>query len=222
MIHHVAPDGSPVEIYRHLPPGPEVDLIEAAIEPASEILELGCGTGRLTRALLARGHRVTAVDESAAMLAELPDVPAVEPVQADILDLALGRRFPVVVLASHFVNAPAPLGRRFVEAAARHVADGGAVPIEAYRHDTDWAAAVGRRSEVGPVGITVTRATIRGDHLDAAVAYDLGERRWEQPFDATLLDEAGLRGLLADAGLRFDRWLDDARSWFRARSYRPG
>jgi len=216
MTDGVAFDGSPVEIYRHLPAGPEIDLIDGAIGPASAILDLGSGTGRMTRALIARGHRVTAVDNSAAMLAALAGLPDVETVEADMLELELGRRFAVVLLASHFVNTPAPEGPRFLETAARHVSADGAVLIEAYSNDLDWAASVGRRSTIGPVGITVMEATVSGDHLDAVVAYDLGDRRWEQPFNATLLDEDGLRDLLARAGLRFDRWLDAARTWLVA------
>jgi hypothetical protein len=69
---------------------------------------------------------------------------------------------------------------------------------------------------MGPVGITVTAATVDGDRLDAVVAYDLGARRWEQPFSALLLDEASLRAIVAAAGLAFDGWLDESRSWFRA------
>ena len=40
----------------------------AAPEPGAEVLELGCGTGTLTALLLARGARVTALDQNPAML----------------------------------------------------------------------------------------------------------------------------------------------------------
>jgi SAM-dependent methyltransferase len=216
MTDEVAPDGSPVEIYRHLPVGLEADLIDAAIRPGSEILELGSGSGRVTRALVERGHRVTAVDNSAAMLAELADLANVEPIEADIETLDLNRHFSVVLLASHFINTPEPLGDRFVASAARHAATSGAVLIESYRQGIDWVESVGRRSEMGPVGITVTAATVDGDRLEAVVVYDLGERRWEQPFSARLLDESGLRAIVAAAGLAFDRWLDESQTWFRA------
>jgi SAM-dependent methyltransferase len=46
-----------------------------------DVLDLGAGTGKLTRTLVAAGHRVTAADPSAQMLAvladELPQVPTV-------------------------------------------------------------------------------------------------------------------------------------------------
>jgi SAM-dependent methyltransferase len=51
---------------RHRPNYPE-ELIDHACEvagigPGDEVLEIGCGTGQLTRALLARGLRVTAIE----------------------------------------------------------------------------------------------------------------------------------------------------------------
>jgi SAM-dependent methyltransferase len=212
----VAPDGSPVEVYRNLPTRGEPEIIDAAIPQASTILELGCGTGRVTRALVARGHRVVAVDNAAEMLAELDGLAGVEPVGADIIGLDLGRRFAVVLAGSHLVNTPAPEGDGFVATAARHVAPDGAVLIEAYPVGLDWPATVGVRSSVGPVGVTVTSAAVNGALLDAVVVYDLDGRTWEQPFVARLLDEEGLRRVVIAAGLRFDRWLDERAGWFRA------
>ncbi len=51
---------------RHRPAYPE-ELIDCACEiagvaPGAEVLEIGCGTGQLTRGLLARGLRVTAIE----------------------------------------------------------------------------------------------------------------------------------------------------------------
>jgi ubiquinone/menaquinone biosynthesis C-methylase UbiE len=51
---------------RHRPTYPE-ELIDCACEvagvaPGDEVLEIGCGTGQLTRSLLARGLRVTAIE----------------------------------------------------------------------------------------------------------------------------------------------------------------
>jgi hypothetical protein len=81
----------------------------------------------------------------------------------------------------------------------------------------DWPAAVGRRSAAGPVGITVTRATVEGDCLSAVVRYDLDGRTWDQRFTARLLDESALSGRLDTAGLAFDGWLDVRAGWFLAR-----
>jgi SAM-dependent methyltransferase len=212
----VAPDGSPVDIYRALPRPTEADAIHAAIPAGSTVLDLGCGTGRFARALAELGHEVTAVDHEPAMLEALDDAEGVEPVGADITALDLGRSFGVVLLASHLVNDD-DLGPRALAVARDHVTRDGLVIAEVYAPSTDWPAAVGRRSELGPVGVTVTEAEVKGDVLSASVRYDLGERTWDQPFGARLLDEAAVTTRLADAGLRFDGWLDEGRGWLIAR-----
>ena len=42
-----SPDGSPVEVYTVLPPGPELDLVVSVTPDGGRILDLGCGPGRL-------------------------------------------------------------------------------------------------------------------------------------------------------------------------------
>src|SRR5688500_18256195 len=68
----VTRDGSPVEVYRRLPATGEAELIHRAIPAGATVLDLGCGTGRIARGLVALGHPVTGVDDSPAMIAELP------------------------------------------------------------------------------------------------------------------------------------------------------
>ena len=82
----VAPDGSPVEVYLRLPPRGEAEIIHAAIPAAAEVLELGCGVGRITHELIRLGHPVVAVDESPEMLAH---VLGAETVRARIEELEL-------------------------------------------------------------------------------------------------------------------------------------
>jgi SAM-dependent methyltransferase len=60
----ITPDGCAVALYERLPPGDEPDVIARAAPAGSAILELGCGTGRITRPLAERDFTVTAVDES--------------------------------------------------------------------------------------------------------------------------------------------------------------
>lgn len=214
---HVAPDGSPVEVYRRLAVGREPEIIDTAVPSGASLLELGCGTGRVTLPLAGLGHHVTAVDESAAMLAELPPDSAIEPVEGDIQGLDLGRRFDAVILGSHLLNAPDGLAARFLATARRHLGPGGLAVAEVYPVAMDWAAAVGRRSLVGDVGVTVARASVRGSRLDAVVVYDVDDRTWEQPFEADLLDEEALRARLLAGGFAFDRWLDEPSGWLAAR-----
>src|SRR5688500_17428221 len=98
----ITQDGCAVEIYLKLPYRGELELLAAHIPPRGSILELGCGTGRLTRRFLAQGHAVTAVDNSADMLRHVPE--AANKVCGDIEELELGRAYDVVLLASNLIN----------------------------------------------------------------------------------------------------------------------
>ena len=104
---------------------------EGLLLPDCEILELGCGAGRVTMPLSALGHHVVAVDQSEAMLAEVRRrVPEAVPVLGDIESLDLGRRVAAVVLGSHLVNAETGLGAAFLATCRRHVATGGTLAAE--------------------------------------------------------------------------------------------
>jgi SAM-dependent methyltransferase len=66
------------------------------------VLELGCGAGFFTRALLAQGAvHVWAVDRAAEMLRALPR-DHVTPVLGDAATVALGRTFPLILAAGMF------------------------------------------------------------------------------------------------------------------------
>ena len=124
-----APDGSPVELYALLPPDGEPEFIHAAVPSGATLLELGCGAGRVTHALIALGHGVVAVDESPAMLAHIRGA---ETVESAIETLDLGRCFAGVVLGSYLINMPHDAQRAaFLRTCRRHVAPNGVVLISA-------------------------------------------------------------------------------------------
>jgi SAM-dependent methyltransferase len=87
----------------------------------AEVLELGCGAGFYTRALLARGaSHVWAVDRAAEMLRALPR-DGVTPVLGEAGTVALDRTFVLIVAAGIFeFAAPA----RVLANAAAHAAPG--------------------------------------------------------------------------------------------------
>lgn len=209
----IAPDGSPVELYARLPTFGEPELVHAAIPAGAEILELGSGAGRMTHRLLELGHPVTAVDNSPEMLAH---VRGAETVLAEIGELDLGRRFACVLLASNLVNSGDAERAVLLAACTRHVEDDGVVVIQ--RYDPDWAADP-RPSDVerGGVRIKVLEPRREGRHLTATVEYEVSGSTWRHgPFTSTILDDEELRQRLDMAGLRFDRWLDDRRTWLAA------
>jgi SAM-dependent methyltransferase len=212
----VAPDGSPVAFYRRLPATGEPELIASLVTPGGTILDLGCGPGRIAGPLAAMGYRVTGIDNGAGMVAALP--PGVDGVVADATTVRLWRGFDAVLLASHLVNDP-DRGVAFAHTAATHVAPSGIVIGETYPPGWDPEAAVGQTTRLGDASVRLERARVDGDRLTAEVRYGVDGVEWSQPFTARVLDERAIRRLLADAGLRFDRWLDRP-GWFAARPAR--
>jgi SAM-dependent methyltransferase len=199
MSHDVAPDGSPVAVYRALPVEPEFTPVLDLLRPPMSVLDLGCGVGRLANELVVRGFDVTGVDESAEMLRHV--AAGVRTVEAGLVGLDLGRTFDAVILASHLVNVADPATRTaFLQATADHVAPAGVVLIEHWEvpppepADSDGA--------VGDVAVEFRVLGRRGDDLLGRVTYTLGESAWVQEFRATLLGESDLDDELARVGLR--------------------
>ena len=208
----IAPDGSPVAFYRRLPAAGEPELIHGAIPAGASVLDLGCGPGRIAGPLAELGHAVTGVDDGPGMIAALP--PGVEGVVGDARTIRLGRRFGAVLLCSHLVNDPAG-GVEFAATAAAHLAPGGVVVGQTYPPDWAPSDALGQETRLGDARIELVRATVDGDLLDAEVRYGVDGVVWQQAFRARLLGEAGLRGVLAEGGLAFGRWLERP-GWFVA------
>lgn len=207
----VAPDGSPVDLYARLPDLGEAELIHEAVPADAEILELGAGAGRVTHSLVALGHPVVAVDNSAEML-EL--VRGAETVQANIETLDLGRRFPVVVLASNFINhADAAKRRELLACCARHVHADGQVLLQGFPQDwepsTDW-------SELGDVRLRLRSYDVEDTIVTGEMEYVFDDRQVVHPFESKLLADGELDDDLAFVGLRRGRTLDERGSWIEA------
>ncbi|UUV28024.1 class I SAM-dependent methyltransferase [Amycolatopsis roodepoortensis] len=206
-------DGCPVEVYRLLPPGDEPGIVHAAIPEGASILELGSGVGRITHALLDLGHPVVAVDDSPEMLADV----RADKVCSKIEELRLDRVFDAVLLGSHLVNTASAVDREaFLSTARAHVAPGGRVLVE--WHPPEWFESVrdGQGGTLGRVGVRLDQVVRDGDLLSAVVRYSAADRSWSQPFTCRQLDAEALNGALTRAGLVFERWCADDRTWFSA------
>lgn len=207
-----APDGSPIPLYARLAPMGEPQLIHGAVPPGAEILELGAGAGRMTHGLLHLGHPVVAVDQSPEMLAR---VTGAETIVADIEALSLGRRFPVVVMASNFINDPEVERRRsYLACCARHVLALGQVLLEGFPRDwsptNDWTDHDG------------VRMRLRSLHRDRALVlgemeYVVKGQRYVHAFESRLLTDEELDEDLASVELKRARFLDDRGAWIEAR-----
>jgi ubiquinone/menaquinone biosynthesis C-methylase UbiE len=98
--------------YDRVRPAYPDDLVDqacrvAGIGSGDRVLEVGCGTGQLTRSLVARGLRVTALEPGKSLIAlarqNLEGAGEVEFVNAQFEDASLPReRFPAVFSASAF------------------------------------------------------------------------------------------------------------------------
>jgi SAM-dependent methyltransferase len=209
----ITPDGCAVEFYARMTAQGEPAIVHDALRPGASVLELGSGTGRITHPLVALGHPVVAVDESPEMLAYVRDA---ETVCSRIEDLALGRRFDAVLLASHLINADPATRNAFLAACRRHVADDGWVIIQ--QHSPDWFSAAADAESTRDGIILRMRDVSRPapNLVSATMEYVDGHRRWTQTFTATRLDETELAAVLAGAGLRLDRYLTEDHGWLRA------
>ena len=193
----VAPDGSPVEVYRRLPNRGEGELVAAALPAPASLLELGCGTGRVTRQLVARGYSVVAVDESAEMLAHVRDA---ETVCARIEELDLGRRFDAVLLLSNLLTVEPEQRRAFLDACARH---GDLLVVEML--PLAWQP---------PESESLRIDRIENGVVHGEVFYEDG---WSHAFAMRVFaDEDQLADALGE--WRLDRWLDRDRGWFVAQA----
>lgn len=116
-----------------------------------QVLDVGCGTGRVAVELARRGTAVVGVDRSASMLAVArrrgPEICWIE---ADMCEVDLGRRFDLVLMAGNVpLFTPPGTEARLVASCAAHVCPGGLLVagfqlggdygLEAY--DADSAAA---------------------------------------------------------------------------------
>jgi SAM-dependent methyltransferase len=210
----ITADGCSVEVYLLLPPLGEAQLIAEVVPAGGSILDLGCGTGRIAAGLVERGYRVVGVDQSAEMLEHTTGL---ETVQAAIAGLDLGRQFDAVLLASNLVNIPDDGERRAVLATAvRHLAPSGRVVVQWEPPEWFDTVADGSGGAAGPVRIELTDVHRDGDLLSATVHYRAGGELWTQTFTSRRFDDEALRRELRDAGLSFERWLRDDRTWFAA------
>ncbi|MEY9874974.1 SAM-dependent methyltransferase [Streptacidiphilus sp. MAP12-33] len=205
-----------MELYTRLLVGDEPDQVAGqAPRPGASILELGCGTGRVTHPLVERGFAVTAVDESAEMLAH---VRGATTVLSSIEELDLGTRFDVVLLGSFLVNTGDLAVRAGLLATClRHVAEGGVVLIQ--REGEGFYGEIPReavmRDGVGRMRITSSEEIepgLRANQVD----YLFPDARWTQYFRTRHLPDAAFEQALAEAGLALDAYLTPDHVWARA------
>ena len=197
---------------RHRPSYPDVLVDEACdaagIGPGSAVLEIGCGTGQLTRSLLARGLRVTAMEPGGQLLArareQLDGSGDVRFVNARLEDALLpAARYDAVFSASaiHWVE-PDVSWRKAADA----LVDGGTLALLSYfglaepRSATDQQALGAAIARIAPdvaaewpayrdLESTLAGVAARRDNVSEVWAW-LGSYALARPYAADLFDEA--------------------------------
>jgi SAM-dependent methyltransferase len=121
---------------------------DAAREFGDPVLELGCGTGRITMALAEAGKRVTGLDLSERMLeravkkrAQLPvEVrERVHLVQGDMTRFDLGEKFRLIIIPfrpfQHLLEVQQQVG--CLECVRKHLAPGGGLILDVFQTDAE-------------------------------------------------------------------------------------
>lgn len=214
----IAPDGSAVAMYAAMPADDEVAaMLHQALPAGGSVLDLGAGTGRLAAPLIALGHPVVAVDNSSEMLARIGA--GVRTVCADISSLALPDRFSGVLLSGFLLDSSQIPRVNLLRVCRRHLAAGGKVLIQ--RQPPEWYTDLrGRSYRRGSLDISVGEFRwLDADRLAFTMRYRIGADQWSHRVVSRMLPDEELPGLLAEAGLSLDRFLDERRSWLAARAH---
>ena len=213
----LTPDGCSVELYKRLASGNEAEIIDRALAPGAEVLELGAGAGRVTRGLVAYGRVVTAIDYSAEMLAEIVGATKV---RADIATLSLGHRYGGVVLGSYLFNViEEDLRRAFLDTCARHVMENGSVLLECHAPRTLEGAKPGSIvTDANGIEISWREVIRAGRVLRGTVEYRAGTAVWTQTFATAVFQPDEIADQLTRSGLELRRHVKAA--WYEAVSKR--
>jgi SAM-dependent methyltransferase len=225
---------------RHRPGYPDVLVDEACeaagIGPGAEVLEIGCGTGQLTRSLLARGLRVTAVEPGGKLLArardQLDEAGDVRFVNARLEGASLpAARYAAVFSASaiHWVD-PDVSWRKAADA----LVDGGSLALLSYFGLDDPRSAADQRAlrasiaKIAPelaaewptyrdLDRTVAGVAARRHNVSKVWAW-LGSYPLARPYAADLFDDVHLAtvpALLSHSGQELNALLGTMSFWAR-------
>ncbi|ORB85260.1 SAM-dependent methyltransferase [Mycobacterium kansasii] len=214
----VTRDGSAVEIYRRMPSLGEIEQVQSLLVPNSSVLDLGAGTGRVADALASLGHRVTAVDDSPDMLAQICKARAVA---ARIEDLRLAETFDAVLLMSNLVNYPnAQLRRAMLATVAHHLSPTGraviqwAPPSLLASRPAGWTKSL----PANGVEVTLTVHSNSGGITTGEFTLAADGQLWRQSLVLQRVSVATIRDELMAAGLGLTTAAPDSTRWLQVTS----
>lgn len=132
----------------------DIDFYCSYVKENTRVLELGCGTGRVTFPLLMKGAAVTAVDLSEPMLSLLASKAAaldgdlrqrLRIQKGDMCSFELGEKFDLIIFPGVAFSAITGEGGRAacLRSVKNHLAEDGHVIIDLINPDTDRVAKIG-------------------------------------------------------------------------------
>ncbi len=210
-------------------PGSEEEVpfyLTLARKHGAPLLELACGTGRLTIPLAREGFAITGLDLSEEMLAiareklrrEAPEVRArVRLLEGNMTDFDLSERFGLafIPVASLFHVHRKEERRSCLSTIRRHLLPGGALVVdlipaermahqvfgETITHQTGLNPVTGKLTkEVGKLSVSEAEQRVTAEHIYIEIEADGSESRYVFVEDYTWATEAEMRGLLEEAG----------------------
>lgn len=210
-------DGCSVELYRRMPYRGWLDIPASCLRSGSTVLQLGCGTGQGTRALLDLGFKVTAVDNSKEMIEHCPN--GATKVLGDIEALELALRFDAVILPTGLINhGESSVRESFVACARRHLGSDGWLFVE--RQDPIWlrTAKSGDLRRNKDFESRIESVVREGTLIAMTLRYTIGVDTWLHSFQLVSLEDNDLQELLSKSGFGTISWLNEAKTWLRVQS----
>lgn len=166
-------------------PGPDTDHYRSLARPGPlDVLDVGCGSGRLGVLLAQDGHRVVGIDPSAEMVAQArrnDRTGSASWIVGDARDLHLERAFDLVVMTGHAFQVLVDESETaaFLAAAHSHLRSGGTLAFEtrnpAVRAWTQWTPTRSRRvvqvAGLGSVEVHNDVVEVIGEHVTYRTCY---------------------------------------------------
>jgi ubiquinone/menaquinone biosynthesis C-methylase UbiE len=145
------------------------------LRPGDKVLEIGCGTGAITKRLVATGARVTAIDRSNDMLdTARRRAPSADYRRGDVTSLDLGSGYDCVVLAFVLHELPSEKRRALLPGAARTLRPGGRFAVMEWALPTNPTARSVWRQVIGtiepPHALDLIESSVADELAEAGVA----------------------------------------------------
>lgn len=178
------------------------EYLQRDLPPGSTVLDLGCATGIYASALTRRGHTVTGIDLSTAMIdqARLRE-PGLQFIVGDMTTMPPGPFDLIYCIGNTLPHLPDEAAvRSLMKSIAHRLKPAGQMIIQTVNFDTPLRKLPG----INRGGVVMSRA-YRGhpdpDRVLFSVRVVTGEREWEQTTPLLALTSQRLRTAVADAGL---------------------